>query len=40
MFEPPQAQQPKKRVAQEDDEFVTEQAEKQLKPIGKNPNFN
>lgn len=40
MFDPPQANQPKKREAQEDDESVKEQAEKRFKPIGKNSNLN
>ena len=40
MFEPPQANQPKKREAQEDDESVKEQAEKRFKPIGKNSHLN
>ena len=40
MFAPPQANQPKKREAQEDEESVKEQAEKRLKPIGKNPNLS
>ena len=40
MFAPPQPNQPKKREAQEDEESVKEQAEKRLKPIGKNSHLS